>query len=261
MLKILHDNWTLLAIGQYPHGPIGGIVLTILLSLSALVIAFPLGILVALARISPFPTVRAVAAALVYTVRGIPLLLVVFWVYFLVPVITGYPVTGFMTMLCALVVYDSAYLGEIIRSGIESLPRGQQEASRALGISYLKTMRLVILPQALYNVIPSMVTQFVSTIKETSLGYIINVQEISFAADQINNRLLTKPFPVYLILAVCYFVLCYALTCLANYLEKRISRKRGGSNKRDAAAKKALHASKVDAAAKSPLAATQASDI
>ncbi len=228
MFDILRDNWTLLLIGQYPHGPLGGIVLTILLSLSALVIAFPLGILVALARISPFRFLRAPATGLVYMVRGIPLLMVIFWVYFLVPVLTGYPVTGFVTMLCALVIYDSAYLGEIIRAGIEGLPKGQAEASRALGMSYMKTMRSVILPQALYNVVPSMVTQFVSTIKETSLGYIINVQEISFAADQINNRLLTKPFPVYLILALSYFALCYALTQLAQYLERRVTRKRAG---------------------------------
>ncbi|RKF50916.1 amino acid ABC transporter permease [Paraburkholderia fungorum] len=228
MFDILRDNWTLLLIGQYPHGPLGGIVLTILLSLSALVIAFPLGILVALARISPYRILRAPATGLVYMVRGIPLLMVIFWVYFLVPVLTGFPVTGFVTMLCALVIYDSAYLGEIIRAGIEGLPKGQTEASRALGMSYMKTMRAVILPQALYNVVPSMVTQFVSTVKETSLGYIINVQEISFAADQINNRLLTKPFPVYLILALSYFALCYALTQLAQYLERRVTRRRAG---------------------------------
>jgi polar amino acid transport system permease protein len=232
MFEILRDNWALLLIGQYPHGPVGGIVLTILLSVAALALAFPLGILVALARISPFRVLRAPATALVYMVRGIPLLMVVFWVYFLVPVLTGYPVTGFVTMLCALVVYDSAYLGEIIRGGIESLPKGQTEASRALGMSYLKTMRSVVLPQTLYNVVPSMITQFVSTIKETSLGYIINVQEISFAADQINNRLLTKPFPVYLILALSYFVLCYALTQLAQAFERRVTRKRAGMRKR-----------------------------
>jgi polar amino acid transport system permease protein len=232
MFEIIRDNWALLLIGQYPHGPLGGIVLTILLSLAALALAFPLGILVALARISPFRILRAPATALVYVVRGVPLLMVVFWVYFLVPVLTGYPVTGFVTMLCALVVYDSAYLGEIIRGGIEALPKGQVEASRALGMSYLKTMWFVVLPQTLYNVVPSMLTQFVSTIKETSLGYIINVQEISFAADQINNRLMTKPFPVYLILALSYFVLCYALTQLAKYFERRVTSKRAGMNAR-----------------------------
>jgi len=228
MYAILRDNWTLLLIGQYPYGPLGGLALTVLLSLSALVIAFPLSILVALARISPLRALSAPATAWVYTVRGIPLLMVVFWVYFLVPALTGYPVTGFMTMLCALVIYDAAYLGEVIRAGIEALPKGQTEAARALGLSYLGTIRAVILPQALYNVVPSMVTQLVSTIKETSLGYIINVQEISFAADQINNRLLTKPFPIYLILALSYFALCYALTQFAHYLERRVTRKRRG---------------------------------
>jgi polar amino acid transport system permease protein len=100
-------------------------------------------------------------------------------------------------------------------------------------MSYLGTMRAIILPQALYNVLPSMVTQFVSTVKETSLGYIINVQEISFAADQINNRLLTKPFSVYLILALSYFVLCYALTRFARHLERRVTKKRAGSAARN----------------------------
>ncbi|WP_347556904.1 amino acid ABC transporter permease [Robbsia sp. KACC 23696] len=228
ILQILHDNWPLLLIGQYPHGPIGGIVLTILLASAALVIAFPFGILVAMARVSPIPMVRAVVTGYVYTVRGIPLLMIVFWVYFLMPVLTGVPVSGFTTMLCALVVYDAAYLGEIIRSGMNALPKGQTEGARALGLSYFKTMRLVILPQSLYNVIPSMVTQWVSTIKETSLGYIINVQEISFAADQINNRLMTQPFPVYLILALSYFALCYFLTEAARFIEKRIARKRQG---------------------------------
>lgn len=247
MLDILRDNWTLLLIGQYPHGPLGGIVLTILLSLSALAMAFPLGILVALARISPYAVFRTPATVLVYMVRGIPLLMVVFWVYFLVPVLTGFPVTGFVTMLCALVVYDSAYLGEIIRSGIEALPKGQVEASRALGLGYLRTMIAVILPQALYNVVPSMITQFVSTIKETSLGYIINVQEISFAADQINNRLLTKPFPVYLILALSYFVLCYALTQFARYVERRVTRKRAGQRPRSRVARSAAIADALPA--------------
>jgi polar amino acid transport system permease protein len=135
MFDVLRDNWTLLLIGQYPHGPIGGIVVTILLSLSALVIAIPLGILVALTRISHFKVLRAPATALVYTVRGVPLLMVIFWVYFLVPVLTGYPVTGFVTMLCALVIYDSAYLGDHscrYRSLAEGADRGVKSAGDEL---------------------------------------------------------------------------------------------------------------------------------
>ena len=86
------------------------------------------------------------------------------------------------------------------------------EAARALGHSYLGAMRYVILPQALYNMIPSILSQFVSTIKETTLGYVINVPELTFAANQINNQLLTKPFQVFFILAIIYFVVCWSLT-------------------------------------------------
>ena len=86
------------------------------------------------------------------------------------------------------------------------------EAARALGHSYLGAMRYVILPQALYNMLPSILSQFVSTIKETTLGYVINVPELTFAANQINNQLLTKPFQVFFILAIIYFVVCWSLT-------------------------------------------------
>ena len=90
-------------------------------------------------------------------------------------------------------------------------------------------MRRVILPQALYNMLPSMLSQFISTIKETTLGYVINVQELTFAANQINNQLLTKPFQVFFILALTYYVVCFSLTQLAQWLERRIAHKRLGA--------------------------------
>ena len=99
-----------------------------------------------------------------------------------------------------------------MRAGIVALAQGQMEAARALGHSYLGAMRYVILPQALYNMMPSMLSQFVSTIKETTLGYVINVPELTFAANQINNQLLTKPFQVFFILAIIYYVVCWSLT-------------------------------------------------
>ena len=102
------------------------------------------------------------------------------------------------------------------------------EAARALGHSHLGAMRLVILPQALFNMLPSMLSQFVSTIKETTLGYVINVPELTFAANQINNQLLTKPFQVFFILAVISFVVCWSLTRAATALERRIAVRRAG---------------------------------
>ncbi|MEO8118354.1 MAG: amino acid ABC transporter permease, partial [Rhodoferax sp.] len=201
IISILRDNSTLLLIGQYPHGPLGGLAITFLLSVFGLLLAFPLSVGVALARLSPFAWLRWPATILVYLVRGVPLIMFIFWVYFFVPLLIGQTVSGFTTMLVTLVIYQAAYLAEIIRAGIEGLPKGQTEAARAVGLSYLQTTFKVILPQALYNMVPAMVSQFVSTIKETSLGYVISVNELTFAGNQINSTLLTKPFEVFIILA------------------------------------------------------------
>nr|WP_200876852.1 amino acid ABC transporter permease [Cupriavidus sp. SK-3] len=229
MLFILRDYGTLLLVGQYPNGPLGGLAVTLLLSLLGLTLAFPIGVVIALARLSPFRWLRWPAIALVYVARGVPLLMFIFWVYFFVPLLIGRTVTGFTTMVVTLVIYQAAYLSEIVRSGIEGMPKGQAEAARALGLSYIQTMREVILPQALYNMIPALVSQFVSTIKETSLGYVISVNEVTFAAMQINSSLMTQPFQVYFILAAIYFCLCFSLTQLARFLEGRITSRREGS--------------------------------
>ncbi|WP_338573721.1 amino acid ABC transporter permease [Erwinia billingiae] len=225
-LTILHDNGMLLLMGQYPNGPLGGVLCTLLISVLAVLLAFPIGVLLGLARISPWRWFSWPAACWVYVLRGIPLLMVVFWTYFCVPLLIGHNISGFATMLCTLVIYESAYIAEIVRGGIQALPGGQYEASRALGMSYLKTLRVVILPQALYNALPSLVSQLVSIIKDSTLGYVINVPELTYAANQVNNQLLTKPFQVFAIVAISYYLICFSLTWLANKLEERIARKR-----------------------------------
>ncbi|GLH76084.1 amino acid ABC transporter permease [Bradyrhizobium sp. SSBR45G] len=228
IFSIIQDDWLLLLIGQYPNGPLGGIAATLLLSVLGIALAFPLSVVVALARLSPWLMLRAPATALVYIMRGVPLLMIIFWGYFLVPLVIGTVVPGFVTMVVALVIYEAAFLSEIVRAGIQALPRGQMDAARALGHSHIGAMRYVILPQAIYNMTPSLLSQFVSTIKETTLGYVINVPELTFAANQINNRLLTKPFEVFALLAAIYFVVCWSLTQLANWLERRVAAKRAG---------------------------------
>ncbi|MGJ7501085.1 amino acid ABC transporter permease [Variovorax sp. ZT5P49] len=229
IFSILREYGTLLLVGQYPNGPLGGLAITLVLSVLGLLLAFPLGVAIALARISPFGWLRMPATAVIYVVRGVPLLMFIFWVYFFVPVLTGRMVSGFTTMVITLVIYQAAYLAEIVRAGIEGLPHGQTEAARAVGLSYVQTMAKVILPQALYNMVPALVSQFVSTIKETSLGYVISVNEVTFAANQINSSLMTQPFQVYFILAAIYFCLCFSLTRLARFLERRIAARREGT--------------------------------
>jgi polar amino acid transport system permease protein len=229
ILHILREYGMLLLVGQYPNGPLGGLAITLVLSVLGLALAFPLGVAIALSRMSAFAWLRFPAAAVIYVVRGVPLLMFIFWVYFFVPVLTGRTVSGFTTMVITLVIYQAAYLAEIVRAGIEGLPGGQTEAARAVGLNYRQTMTKVVLPQALYNMVPALVSQFVSTIKETSLGYVISVNEVTFAANQINSSLMTQPFQVYFVLAAIYFCLCFSLTRLARWLERRIARRREGS--------------------------------
>ena len=224
MLELIQDYWLYFLVGQYPNGPLGGLALTLILATLGLLLSLPLGLVFGLMRVSPYAWLRWPITALVYVVRGTPLLMVVFWAYFFLPTITGVKTDQFWTMLIALVIFDAAYLAEIVRAGILGLPKGQMECARALGLPYLKAMRTVILPQALRNSLPSLVNQFISTIKETSLGYIIGLTEVSFIASQINAQVITKGAQVFSILAVTYLVLCFALSRVAYALERRLVR-------------------------------------
>ena len=233
MLDILIHNAHFLLLGQYPSGPVGGLTLTLILALLGLAFAFPLGVLLALCRVSPYKVLSVPSMVLVYIVRGVPLVMLVFWSYFLVPGLIGHLVSAFTTMVVTLVIYQAAYLSEIVRAGIESLPKGQTESARSLGMSYGATMRHVILPQALYNMLPSILSQCVSTVKDTSIGYVISVQELTFSAQQINASLLTQPFQVFFILALTYFMVCYTLTQSAHVIERRIARRRASGKMPD----------------------------
>lgn len=224
MIELIDTYWVFFLIGQYPNGPLGGLALTLLLASLGLVLALPLGLLFGLIRVSPFAWARGPMTAMIFIVRGTPLLMVVFWAYFSLPALTGHETDQFTTMLVALVVFDAVYLAEIVRAGIVALSGGQLECGRSLGLSWLATMRLVILPQALRHMLPSLVNQFVSTLKETSLGYIIGLTEASFVAAQINSQVFTMPTQIYLILGLTYFFLCFGLSRVAYGLERRLNR-------------------------------------
>ncbi|MGV1768169.1 amino acid ABC transporter permease [Rhizobium rhizogenes] len=240
MIDIVSDNWLLFLVGQYPNGPLGGLVATFLIAVVGLALAFPCAMALALGRISPYRSIHTIAGAVVHSLRGTPFLMVIFWSYYALPMLLGGPISGFWTLVGALVLYESAYLAEVIRSGIEALPKGQGEAAKSLGLNYWKSMILIVLPQALYNSLPSLLSQFVSLIKETSLGYVIGVNEFTFAASQVNSTLLTRPVEVFSTLAITYFILCFSLTQTARMLERRIAQRRQGSLDRKKVAVRAL---------------------
>jgi len=224
--EMIDTYWLYVLVGQYPNGPLGGLALTVVLATLGLLLALPLGVLLGVARVSRRAWLRWPVTALVYVVRGTPLLMVVFWAYFFLPAVTGHKTDQFNTMLAALVIFDAAYLAEIVRAGLQSLPSGQRLAAEALGMSRGQSLRLVLLPQALRHMLPSLVNQFASTIKETSLGTIIGLSELSFIAGQVNAQVLVQPVAVYGMLAGCYFGMCFGLSRLAHAVERRSNRQR-----------------------------------
>ncbi|EIM16970.1 amino acid ABC transporter permease [Pseudomonas chlororaphis] len=225
MLDIIHEYWLLFLIGAYPNGPLGGVVATLLLSITGIGLALPLSVLLALAQLSGYRVLRYPACAVRYVLRSIPLVMLIFATYFIVPMILGRPVAGFTTMAVTLVIFQATYLAEIVRAGIEALPRGQVEAAVALGMGYWTRTCRIVLPQALKNMLPSLVGQFVTTIKDTSLGYVIGVNELTYAANQVNSSVLTQPFGVFLVLSLVYFAICFTLTQSVRVLEARIERR------------------------------------
>ena len=156
------------------------------------------------------------------------MLLLIFWFYFLAPILLHRPMPEAESTLAAFSVFTGAYVAEIVRAGILSIPKGQMEAARGSGLNYIQSMSSVILPQAMRNMIPSFVNQFVSLTKDTSLAFIIGVQELTRSATQVNNRTMNAPAEIFFTIAVIYFIICFGLTQTSRYLEKKFGYKTSG---------------------------------
>ena len=203
-----------LGIGNF----VGG---TLRLAIPSIILGFLLGIFIGIARLAPQRWIRMPATVYVEFFRGVPLVMVIFWMWFIMPIVLKTSIPEFGVALTAFVVFEAAYLGEIVRAGIQSVARGQVEAGTALGLSGSQGMQFVILPQALKNMIPSLVTQFIVLFKDTSLASIIGFMDLTKAAQVVNNREI-RPFPIYLFIAVVYWVCTYSMSRYARYLEKRM---------------------------------------
>ncbi len=220
---VIKENLTYFMIGSYPDGPLGGLGLTIYLAVISCFLSFWGGLFLGLLNVSRHRAIRYVSLALVNLVRGMPLLMVIFWIYFLVPAMMGKAVPENDTVIIALTLFTSAYMSQIVKAGIESIPKGQTEAAKSSGLSHTQIMIYVILPQGLRNMIPSFVNQFVSLIKDTSLAFIVGVSELTHVANQINNRSFIYPTEIFMFIAVVYFILCYIFTTFSRWLEHRLS--------------------------------------
>jgi polar amino acid transport system permease protein len=220
-LGVIAANWRFLLVqGLLGIGAFGGG--TLALAVPAIALGFVLGVAVALARLSGRLWLHGPATLYVQVIRGVPLVMVVFWFWFFIPIAVGVPLPQYWVALVAFVVFEAAYLGEIIRAGIQSVPRGQVEASQAGGLRYAQAMRYVILPQAVRNMLPSLVTQFIILVKDTSLASIIGYMDLTKAAQTVNQREI-RPFELYLFIAIVYWVLTYGMSLGSRALERRMS--------------------------------------
>ena len=220
VIDIVRDNWLLLLIGQYPNGPLGGIACTLILSVLGIVLAFPLSVLLALARISHWRWLNWPATALIYVARGVPLLMLILWVYFLVPPLIGHNVSGFVTMLVTLVLYEGAYLAEVVRAGIQSVAFGQHEASVSLGLTRAKELRLVQLPQALRVIIPPMTNQYLNLTKNSSLAVAVGYPDLVSISNTSLNQTGRAIECIAIVMAI-YLTLSLLTSALMNWYNRR----------------------------------------
>ena len=186
-----------------------GLQLTFLLTFLAICGGILGGTLLALGRLSRFVPLSLAAGSYVNFFRSMPLILVIFWFYFLVPFIVGQPVGGFYSVLIAFILFEAAYYCEIIRAGISSVGHGQVAAGRALGLNYGQIMRYVVLPQAFRNMIPVLLTQAIVLFQDTSLVYVVGLHDFLVNGDIVANRD-NRLIEMYTTVAVVYFVLCLA---------------------------------------------------
>lgn len=197
-----------------------GFKVTLQLAAISITLSFVFGTIFGMARLSKYRIISIPATIYIEIVRGTPLIMVIFWIFFLIPVLIGHPIQPFPSAVAAFTVFTSAYIAEIVRSGIKSIPAGQVEAALSSGLTYWQTMRYIVLPQALTKMIPPLVGQFISLFKDTSLAYIIGVMELTRRATIVNNREY-KSFEIFTFVALVYFVVCFTMSKYARYLEKK----------------------------------------
>ena len=194
---------------------------TLQISVVSIVLGSLLGALAGLMRVQPVRPIRFLAAAYVELLRNIPLMLVLYLIYFGLGAF--FPVSPFWAAVVGLSVFEGAYVAEIARAGIESVDRGQMEAARSLGMSWLQSMRHVIVPQAVRRSLPPLTGQFVSLVKDSSLASLVSYEELMLVGRQINSRIFS-PFEVFLTIGAIYFALCLALSLLSRWQEARLAR-------------------------------------
>ncbi|NDI85894.1 amino acid ABC transporter permease [Undibacterium crateris] len=217
---VIANNWQYLLIGRTADGEVGGLLLTLLMSLSAGLIALVAGIATAAVAWYFQGWSRRVLFSAAELIRSIPLILVIFWLYFLLPRWLGRDISGVSTVVLAIAWFSAASVMHATLAGLEALSGGQTEAGIASGMSRWQVLRHILLPQAMPNLLPSYTGLFVALIKDTSLALVVNVPELTTVANQVNSRTQIYPAEIFLFIGAIYFILCTAFSELPRLVLK-----------------------------------------
>jgi len=226
---LLALNLPYLLVGAFPDGPLGGAALTLALALTSALASGVLGLVLGIALALAGPLARVPLLLAIGFFRAIPVLMLIFWTYFLLPMIFHVDVPSLAAVVCALSLIGGAYLAHSVHAGIRAVGDAQWQAALSLGFTRFDALRYVVLPQALKIMAPSFVNQWVTLVKDTSLAYVVGVGELSFVATQVNNRLMIYPIPIFLFVGFIYLVLCTALDRIAKHWLSRVRRAQGAS--------------------------------
>jgi glutamate/aspartate transport system permease protein len=201
---------------------LSGLVFSIQLTVIATVGGIFFGTLLALMRLSGNKWLEIPAATYVNTMRSIPLVMVILWFFLLMPAILGKPIGAELSAIITFIAFEAAFFCEIMRSGIQSIPRGQVHAGEAMGMTYSQNMRLIILPQAFRNMIPVLLTQTIILFQDTSLVYAIGAYDM-LKGFEVAGKNFGRPIETYLAAAVIYFLICFSLSRLVRVLQQRVA--------------------------------------
>ena len=206
-----------------------GLPLTLLLASLSMAMAFPIALVIALGRRSGMPAIRSLCTVYVELIRGVPLISVLFMASFMFPLLMpqGFNIDVLIRVLAGITLFAAAYMAEVIRGGLQAMPKGQIEAAATLGLSYWQTQRLIVLPQALAMVVPGIMNNFISTFKDTSLVAIVSLYELTGAMGMAMNADANwRPFRIegYLFIALIYFGFCFSMSRYSQWIEKQVNK-------------------------------------
>ncbi|MBA4177128.1 MAG: amino acid ABC transporter permease [Leptothrix sp. (in: Bacteria)] len=199
-----------------------GLMFSVQLTLVAMVGGIVLGTALALMRLSGKSWLVMPAAAYVNTMRSIPLVMVILWFFLLIPLLLGNPLGAELSAIVTFTLFEAAYYSEIMRAGIQSVPKGQVHAGYAVGMNYPQTMQFIVLPQAFRNMLPVLLTQTIILFQDTSLVYAIGAYDL-LKGFEIAGKNFNRPVETYLVAAVVYFVICFSLSMVVRRLQQRIA--------------------------------------